>query len=296
MKYFNRDSANKFYPVLTFGLSLGLAIGYSIVNGLGHAIDWRDFRLWALGLPHEQGVWNPYWAKLTLLPIAWLPQNMGHLILNSMTIVAILFVQQFNILPLFSKYVHVEMWYGNLDGFVIIGIIMCRLLNPYWVGAGLFLISMKPQFLPLALFYVVKSRDIRLLIIPLIGFLLSLLFLGNWLPEWFALMPPTPKPEVNVSLFPWALPVWFLFPFAKDKERFVLAATALTMPYFNVLSLIAFFAFLWPTWVMLIIIAGSWLKLNTVVIVVALLYALFWEKSSLKNEPKKLSEILGITT
>ncbi len=259
--------------LLVVGLVVGLSIGYALAEGPGHATDWQAFRQWTLGLPHDMGIWNPYWAKLLLSPLAWLPQDAGHAVLNGLTFMTVLIAGN-QIWPLLTFALHDNAWVGNLDGFIILGIILARCQSPYITGGGLFLLSIKPQYLPLGLYYLWRGRDYRLLILPFIGFSLSLLIYGNWLPEWLAILPPTPHQSVNISFYPWSLPIWLLIPFAADKERFILAATIVATPYFNQISLITLFAFGWSTWAAAIFIILSWTS-PLLIGPGALLYALF---------------------
>lgn len=270
------------------GLVIGLAVGYALANGFGHAIDWLDFRAWVLGQPVEQGVWNPYWGKLVLLPLAVLPTRAGHAGLNLANLAAVLLLSR-SVWPLLMSPLHSLLWYGNIDGFVAGGVGAAREKNPYLAGVGLFLVSIKPQFGPLALYYLVKRHDVRLLAAPLVGFLLSLVVFGNWLPEWLALMPPTPKPEVSVSLWPWSLPIWAVLPWVRDKERFVALATALTVPYFNELSLTVLMAFCWPWELLVFWIAYGWAGMGQAIAPAGLVYLLWPSKSEVKWKSLLLS-------
>lgn len=240
------------------GLALALACGYAITSGPGHATDWSAFRAWTLGQPHQMGVWNPYWTKLILLPVAGLPQDMGHFFVNMATFTSVLAASG-QLASFLSFSINEQAWVGNLDGLIVWGIILARARNPYVVGSGLWLMAIKPQYLPLSLYYVWQNRNYRLFLIPTAGFLLSLVAFGNWIPEWLATFPPTPHSSVNVSFFPWALPVWLLLPFVADKERFCLAAIIVSSPYFNQASLMTIFAFSWPFWPMVVLLALSWL-------------------------------------
>ena len=246
------------------GLLFGLAVGYTYANGTGHASDWLLFWHWVGGNP-PAGVWNPDWAKLPLLPFAYLPAEAGHLALNLLTVFV---VPPWSLLP---KPVHAGMWYGNLDILVFLGLLLARSKAPYLGGLGLFLMSIKPQFFPLTLYHL---RDPRRLVIPLSLFLLSLVIFGNWLPAWLSLLPPEPDFRVSVSLYPWSLPLWGLLFTAKDKELFTLSATALTMPYFNSLSILLLFAFSLPWWLMVTTIILTWFNCGTALLVLVLVYSL----------------------
>jgi hypothetical protein len=244
---------------IVLGVIFALSAGYAFTEGPGHATDWSTFRAWTLGLPHEMGVWNPYWGKLILNPIASLPQDPGHLILNFITYTALLFSSG-QIWSFLTFATNDQVWVGNLDGFIILGMCLARRRHPFVIGTGLFLISIKPQFLPLGLYYILKSRNYRIFIVPGLLLILSLLLYGNWFPEWLATFPPTPHQSVNVSFYPWGLALWLLLPLAADKERFVLAATVLSSPYFNQASLITLFAFHYLVWAALPLIFLSWIS------------------------------------
>lgn len=257
--YFYPHNLRLMKRIIAMSMIIGLSIGYAFTKGPGHATDWHAFRLWILGLPHEVGVWNPYWTKLILAPIAWLPQDIGHALINGLTFTAVSLSGN-HLWPLLTFALNDHAWVGNLDGFIILGIILARCQNPYLVGMGLFFQSIKPQYLPLSLYYMWRCRNYRLFVIPLAAFGLSLLVYGNWIPEWLAILPPTPPQSINVSFYPWSIPVWFLLPFAADKERFILSATIVATPYFNQVSIITLFAFQWSIWAIVILIALSWLS------------------------------------
>lgn len=249
---------------IRLGLLGGLAAGYALTEGLGQGSDWVLFWQWSRGT-FVQGVWNPDWGKLILLPLSFYPPAVGHFAVNLVTCLVV---------PgwaLLVKTTHSTLWYGNLDGLVLVGLLLARHSNPYLGGVGLFLMSLKPQFMPLALFHL---RDSRRLIIPLSLFLLSLLAFGNWLPGWLSLMPPAPDFRVSVSLYPYSLFLWGFVFFAKKKELFVFSATALTMPYFNSLSLLVLFAFDLPTWLKISVVVLSWLNGGTAIALLVLLYAM----------------------
>jgi hypothetical protein len=265
----------------TWGLVLGLSIGLAFAEGPGHGIDWHTFQQWALGLPHELGVWNPYWLKLIIFPLVSQPQDVGHALLNIFTFTTVLAVGHF--WPILTYVLLDHAWVGNVDGLIILGIILARRRNHHVAGIGLFLQSIKPQYLPLSLYYIWQHKNYRIFIIPIIGGILSFVVYGNWLPEWLATFPPEPK-GANVSLYPWTLPVWLLLPYVQDKERFVLAATIVSSPYFNQISVITLFAFLWPPWAAATIIVLSWLN-PTLVGLFALVYTLVKSsRTSILNE------------
>lgn len=243
---------------------VGLAAGYAFTDGLGQGSDWYLFWQWCRGVSSE-GVWNPDWGKLVLMPLSYFPQEIGHFAVNLVTV--------FSVPPwsFLTKTVHSNLWYGNLDGLIFVGLLLARSGNPYVGGVGLFLMSIKPQFLPLALFHL---RDPRRVIIPLTLFLLSLVILGNWLPAWLSLLPPAPDFRVSVSLYPYSLFLWLFIPLARDRELFIFSATALTMPYFNSLSLLVLFAFSLPGWLMVSAIVLSWSNAGTAIALLAFAYSL----------------------
>lgn len=256
--------------IVTVGLLVGLSIGLAFAEGAGHGIDWQTFRQWSLGLPHELGIWNPHWLKLFILPLAYQSQDVGHALLNLLTFTSILAVG--HSWPLLSYVLLDYAWVGNIDILVVLGIILARSRNPHVIGTGLFLQSVKPQYLPLSLYYIWRHRNYRIFVVPLVGFLLSLIMYGNWLSEWIATLPPQPI-GANVSFYPWTLPIWLLLPFALDKERFILSATIVSSPYFNQISLITLFAFQWPRWAAIIIIVLSWIN-PSLIGLFAVIYAL----------------------
>jgi hypothetical protein len=195
------------------------------------------------------------------------------MILNLISYVGI-WVSSSQLWSLLAFAVNDHAWVGNLDGIVVWGMALSRLSNAYVVGTGLLLISIKPQYFPMGLYYIWRCRNYRMLVVPLIGLVLSFVFLGNWLPEWLATLPPTPPEHINVSFFPWTLPLWLLLPFAADKERFILAVAIISVPYFNQVSLFTLFAFRWHKWVIIPLILLSWvapLWLAPFVVIYALL-------------------------
>lgn len=276
-------SFTKRKTALTSSVILALSTGYAFASGPGHAVDWATFRLWTLGLPYQMGVWNPYWTRLLLLPLAGLPQDIGHVGLNLATYSALFFASG-QVWSFLTFAVNNQAWVGNLEGFMMWGMILARRRNPYVVGAGLFLMSIKPQFAPLAAYYIWQRRDHRILFMPLFLVSLSFLLYGNWLPRWVAILPPTPQGNINVSWFPWTLPLWLLLPFARDKERFVLAATAVSVPYFNQVSLATLFAFPYRWWAAVPLIILTWLD-PRLLAPACLLYALLVRQAPAAASP-----------
>jgi hypothetical protein len=160
--------------------------------------------------------------------------------------------------------------YGQIDGLVVGALAFAWWAlnrgNPWLVGAGLALASIKPQLaLPigLAIWWWTPGR-LKALLIPLVVFGLSLLQWGWWVPAWLAELQNTPDLvglSRNLSWLPqlggWVLLIWPVVLLAKlprpRKIILLAAATALTVPYFPLPSAVLFLVMPAPLWVYILL-------------------------------------------
>lgn len=209
----------------------------------------------------------PFYAQMLLKPSTWIPQQFlwpiwsfvslgGWLYLCHRTkINPVFFVLSF---PLLGQF-----WLGQIDILVAAGLILAYTSHkPLARGAGLALMLIKPQLTGLAVLYLLlkeeKRQVPRVILIPVVGFGLSLLLYGaNWPLEWFAnarnsIPDHAWKLAANI-LWPWGLvllPLPFLFKNKKKGLLVALLSASLAIPFFSVYSYVIFLLFFAPWWSM----------------------------------------------
>jgi hypothetical protein len=158
------------------------------------------------------------------------------------------------------------LYYGQIDSIVIAGLAFAfwalRSEHSVWMGVGFVLASIKPQLslpLMLAIFFW-SSKRLRSLIVPVIVFILTLIQWGFWIPDWFSQLTNTEyltSLSRNMSLWtvvgPIALLAWIPVIFVDlprgRKVILIASATAATMPYFPLPSLVLLLVMPVPAWV-----------------------------------------------
>lgn len=261
----------KFLAVVWWGLALGLVAGCTINDISG--FDWvhfyyprgRDF--------HPTIVANPLWLYFVIAPVTLLPMKAAYavfLLLNVGMIWLACRLTGVNRLAVLLSFPTLWLlWYGQIDGFVALGVALglwaVRQEKPIWLGLALLLLLVKPHIgAPLALIYFLWSRSWRALAVAAAVFLLSLVV---WRPDWpiiwirsllqFANPPAgatitTAGQETNISLFPYGLVAWLvvLLPMPRTERAIAaLAATFLSVPYAPTYSLLALLVLPVPWWV-----------------------------------------------
>ncbi|VAW40503.1 hypothetical protein MNBD_CHLOROFLEXI01-3248 [hydrothermal vent metagenome] len=208
-------------------------------------------------LTGEYGVdtWNPYPAYWLLTPFALLPPKLGFLFWNLLTavcfIVAIRWLNGRYLPFALSLPCFWILYVGQFEGLSALGLALGLFASPLWAGLGVALLTLKPQIgvLPI-LFILIQRRNYRLLIIPAVIYLLSLLYWGWWLPEWIdsILTLRTTSYSTNISLWPTSLILLPLLFFKRSSLKLWLLVQSLLMPYFAVYSLAIYFVVYLPLW------------------------------------------------
>ncbi len=152
---------------------------------------------------------------------------------------------------------------GQIDVFLCLGgLLAIRAKSPYWRGAGLTLMMVKPQIAILAVIFLLVREErkqlLRVLAVPAAVLAISLAVYGiDWPLRWFENatinIPDHPWKMASEFFWPWGLvllPLPFLF---KDREEGTLVSymvSALAFPFFSVYSYIVFLIFESPWWVL----------------------------------------------
>jgi hypothetical protein len=157
-------------------------------------------------------------------------------------------------LALFSGPVIWEIWSGQIEWMIAVGIVLAFLvlekrIRPYWLGLAWVLMISKPWIGIFPLFVLTGMIFHQLRWKPLIqasavaAGLVFLTFLYK--PDWylsgavwapFTLAKLHTNMESNGALFPWGAIAWLLVPGARDRTAFlnrVMAAGLLSMPYLH---------------------------------------------------------------
>ncbi len=216
---------------------------------------------------------HPYWARWFFALLSWMPEKAAFWVLGALNVSGLaLAVREFRGRYWITFTSFAFFWilaYGQIDGLVIGGIALAskgaRAKNPWMLGSGLTIASMKPQLsLFLGLYLWRRAEDIRWrsLWIPLSVLLLSILEWGWWIPEWMSRIRDAShliRLSRNLSWFPqlgiWVTAVWLLvlwkwkdLPMAR-KIISISISTILTVPYFPLPSVLLLLVQPVPWWV-----------------------------------------------
>lgn len=186
---------------------------------------------------------NPPWVAVLLLPLAVLPERWGWAALNSLNLIALIFLARRwtsglvkPVLVLASPATFYILLHGQIEPLVLLALF---LPGEWWALAAL----TKPQAALGLLFGVPKSRVLRALIILAVVGALSLVFFGDW--PLALLRQPSPFIEgahnLWVGLWPFQVPVavaLILLGLRRKDERLLVAAGPFASPYAATSSLI----------------------------------------------------------
>ncbi|MBN2043746.1 MAG: DUF2029 domain-containing protein [Anaerolineales bacterium] len=191
-------------------------------------------------------VW-PYWTMFSLSGLL--------LIARETKINPLIFLLTF---PMIGQY-----WLGQIDVFVCLGALLAiRSKNPYWRGAGLTLMLVKPQIAVLAVIFLLireeRKQLLKVVFVPTAVLLISLAIYGvDWPVKWFlnaaTSIPDHPWKMASEFLWPWGLvllPLPFLFMEREEGTLVSLMVSSLAMPFFSVYSYVVFLVFESPWWVL----------------------------------------------
>ena len=255
--------------ILSIALLAGVAIAARLIPGGG--FDWyRGYMLYAND-PFSS--LRPTWIYLILEPITHLPHSLfWFTLLNTLALAGALFLVELpHPLLMLTLPVFWVLFYGQIDGWFALGAVLgwysIKNKKPISLGLALVLLSSKPHLgFPIAIYYMIRSRNWRMFIWPAGVLLISMLVYGLWplrLLQVFLGMNFQEYTEqtVNISLWPWSLILllpliwrWHnLTPFKRSTA--VLALTYLTVPYSPVYTLIGllFLTNQWPVFSFLLL-------------------------------------------
>lgn len=241
--------------------------------------------------------WHPYPIYWLIYPFAVLPAKIGFLLWNLTSAVCfIAAIKMWNgrylnfalSLPLFWMF-----YAGQIDGFIALGLALAVLGKPHLAGLGLVLLTIKPQvgLLPI-LFVLYHRRDWRLLVVPIVIFVLSLIHWGWWVPEWIASILEIEKSgEVtNITWYPYSLILLPLLWFKRSSLTVWYLVGSMLAPYYAVYSLVSIFCRYFPVWVNLFIwamyLSLIWIDYaipGFLIPMALLLYVLIFEPAELKQ-------------
>lgn len=197
-------------------------------------------------LAPEGFIW-PYWTIFSLIGML--------LIARETKINPLVFLLTF---PMIGQY-----WLGQVDVLICLGALLAiRSESPYWRGAGLALMMVKPQIAVLAVLFMLVREDRKLLhkvlVVPALVMAISLAVYGvDWPVKWFfnaaTGIPDHPWKMAAETLWPVGLillPVPFLFREREEGTVVSLIVSSLAMPFFSVYSYVVFLVFESPWWVL----------------------------------------------
>jgi len=199
-------------------IALGFVIGFQILAVGGY--EWPLFREAILSAKFmTKPIAYPPFLGIILYPFAIFPVRVGIFLFSLVSIACLYAVHRFtgvNKWLLLISYPALRvLFYSQLDVLTLLGaglgLWAIREKKPLLVGAAITLLGIKPQVgLVLALVYIVWARDWRVLVVPGIVGLLSILRYGFWPVTW-----PAHIMEYNawrgktpLMIFPWGLLIW----------------------------------------------------------------------------------------
>jgi hypothetical protein len=250
----------KFWQEVSFAEKIGiffilqLAIFAPFIASSGYDF-YSTFRVAALTGNYGQNTWNPYPAYWLLLPFSQLPPQIGFLLWNMLAAVGfIAAIRHLNgrFLPFaLSLPCFWLLYVGQFEGVVALGLALGMMAPPLWAGLGLVLLALKPQIGLFAILFILLRRwSPKLLAVPVIVFLLSLLYWGWWIPEWLDSIIGNRATgyAANISLWPYSLVLLPLLFFKRASLRLWLVVQSLVVPYFAVYSLAILYTMWLPLW------------------------------------------------
>jgi hypothetical protein len=274
---FKPDFGAAVWWVIGMGLVVGCSLNY--VRGLS-GFDWVIVYQRQAIKVDESLIFNPLWIYFILKPIAQLPMSINYIVFTSLNLVMIWLgckltgAKKFFLL--FSFPVFWLLWFGQLDGFVLLGTALgwraLELKKPVWMGIAILLLLVKPHIgAPLAgLYFLLYPRWETVATVGLVA-LLSMLVWGwewpyHWVWNFIVINEEKFVPQAtNISLFPYGLISWTALLIAKsplDRAKIVLSATVLSVPYAAAYSILPLLIFPLPNFVYILASAPLFLGQN----------------------------------
>lgn len=204
-------------------------------------------------------IFNPPWIFPFLYPFALLPSQVGAGLLMVVAIIILTVYLRSTtklLLIMMSAPIAVMISLGQLDFLLLIGLML-----PYGLGIPLLLI--KPQGVFLAILLRLQVRGI---VVTIVTIIFSVIIWGGW---WHQIIGHQPNQEVNVSLFPYTIPLGIpllYWGYKHKSDAFLCFASLCFTPYFMMHSMLpALAAFVkenedWRLYILAIL--ASWLYLT----------------------------------
>lgn len=198
--------------------------------------------------------WNPYPVYWLFYPFAILPPTVGFLLWNLLTAVSFtltLLRTSTRIIPFALSLPTIWIFFnGQLEGAITLGLFLTFASNPIIVGAGLTLLSLKPQIGAVVILYtLLHRRNWRDLLLPALIYLLSLAHWGWWVPQWLASIQTSDRAiSLSLSLLPYSLILLPLLWLKRFSLKIWLVVESMVMPYFAVYALAPLMCLGIPIW------------------------------------------------
>ncbi len=259
------------FPVIWWVLGIGVVVGCGInfVRGIS-GFDWIFFYYPQAQQATSDTLINPLWIYFILKPIALLPLPVSYalfLLLNlGMFWVGSNLTGGNRYLLLLSFPAFWVLWFGQLDGFVLLGTALgLQALDskmPILMGFAILLLLVKPHIgAPLAILYAFWLPRRATLLTVLLVAVLSLVVWGwewpiTWVRNILTIQEEYYVPQTtNISLFPYGLIAWLALLVPKtpmDRVKVALSATILSVPYAATYSILPILVLPMPWWIYLV--------------------------------------------
>lgn len=241
---------------------LAIALAFGVMGGfmgLAPALSFAyyDYKIYLNTARHVfDGYYYGYWLLPVFAVLDKLPFALSCAIWGSLNILGIFFAARVfggkPVLALPSYQMFYTLIYGSISGVIVGALAVCwwGIHNRKWEIAGLaialasakYQIGITGSLILLLLADLTWKERARILIVPVLIGLASLLLYPGWLPESLQnILSAPPNTNGSVSLWrwigPWALLLWIpslLVPFSKSQRLVLLTVTAsLALPYFQ---------------------------------------------------------------
>jgi hypothetical protein len=242
--------------LVEFGIVLGLALGMGLLpSGFDWVFWFVPVTRGELPLYSQSGFWNPPWTLWLLVPLVALPERVGLIVINLLSgLMVIISIRIMDGEDTWSSLLSLPflwlLWLGQIDTLSLIGIAVgyaaTRRKDTLLMAISLSLLSIKPQIgLIVALYFLIKSRLWKSLLVITSLFVFSLCLYGAWPLKLWSVKPGLDIVKQNVSLWPYigplALPIYLLCFIPQRnmlrKVGVLLASNALAFPYMRPYSL-----------------------------------------------------------
>ncbi len=202
-------------------------------------------------LPVARGDWRAGFTPAFSVWFLWPLSLANHpwTVLAVITVCGILFICWLNeVNPLYvllSFPVFGQIWLGQVDIIPVMALLLAIKSKPwYWRGLGIFVALMKPQITLIAVIVLlIQDKDrLRLIIVPMVGIITSIIVFGFWPLEWLRHAQALPGHTWRLA----SRQIWFFglvalpLPFLLKDIKVALLVSSISSKYFSVYSYIAF--------------------------------------------------------